>query len=301
MPIIPIIGFEHPPIGYNIPGGDYTIQMHDFTGSHVFFSAFSDSSVFCYVRNDAIEDQFDYLNYDEGLSVASYDIEEKEITLQAIKVEDDNEKVIYVQNISMAENDILEIDIIEDVFKLSCLSDGMDLKAYDLTIQFTSEIENCTFQHSSIDIETNSVHYISPDWGNLNIIPIYIDNNMDGVYDDTLYVNNQFVGNNTPATGNALNNDNIYIYPNPFNPDVEFGTIRYSLSLNGNITIRVFDITGNLVRTLIKNRVQYAEEEQYIEWDGRSDNGKVVANGVYFYVIESSSGERAVGKAAVLR
>lgn len=36
-------------------------------------------------------------------------------------------------------------------------------------------------------------------------------------------------------------------------------------------------------------------------WDGRNESGAVVANGVYFYVIEASSGERAVNKIAVLR
>jgi len=52
---------------------------------------------------------------------------------------------------------------------------------------------------------------------------------------------------------------------------------------------------------LIEDEPQYAEDEQSIEWNGKNDNGKIVANGVYFYVIESSSGERAVGKAAVIK
>jgi hypothetical protein len=38
-----------------------------------------------------------------------------------------------------------------------------------------------------------------------------------------------------------------------------------------------------------------------IPWDGRNERGEFVANGVYFYVIESSSGETAIGKVAVLR
>jgi hypothetical protein len=41
--------------------------------------------------------------------------------------------------------------------------------------------------------------------------------------------------------------------------------------------------------------------EQTVIWNGRNDNGGIVANGVYFYVIESSAGERAVGKIAVLK
>jgi hypothetical protein len=105
----------------------------------------------------------------------------------------------------------------------------------------------------------------------------------------------------TPTTGNKLSNENVYIYPNPFNPDAETGTIRYSLSENGNITIKIYDITSKLVRTLIENVSRTSMTEFAEPWDGKNDSGDIVANGVYFYVIVSSSGERAVGKAAVLR
>ena len=96
-------------------------------------------------------------------------------------------------------------------------------------------------------------------------------------------------------------NGNIYIYPNPFNPDDEVGTIRYSLSEDGKVTIKIYDVSGSLVTTLIEDEPQYAEDEKSVEWNGKNDDGKIVANGVYFYVIESSSGERAVGKAAVIK
>jgi len=105
----------------------------------------------------------------------------------------------------------------------------------------------------------------------------------------------------TPTTGNALSNENIYIYPNPFNPAEGDGTIRYSLKDAGNITIKIYDVSGKVVRTLIDNISKAAQTEFSQRWDGKNGEGQVVANGVYFYVIQSSSGERAVGKAAVLR
>lgn len=99
----------------------------------------------------------------------------------------------------------------------------------------------------------------------------------------------------------GLTNKNIFIYPNPFNPDKESGTIRYSLNKSGYITVKIYDVGNNLVRTLICNQPQDAGVAQAIEWDGKNDQGVLAANGVYFYVIESSSNERAVGKAAILR
>lgn len=104
----------------------------------------------------------------------------------------------------------------------------------------------------------------------------------------------------TPPTGGQLSNERVYFYPNPFNPELETGTIRYSLSRSGNVIIRVFDVSNRTVITIDAGE-QSASAEQSIAWNGRNDRGDIVANGVYFYIIESSSGERAVGKIAVLR
>ncbi|MEJ2049042.1 MAG: FlgD immunoglobulin-like domain containing protein [Calditrichota bacterium] len=105
----------------------------------------------------------------------------------------------------------------------------------------------------------------------------------------------------SPGTGGKLINENIYNYPNPFNPDNETTTLRYSLEKSGKVTIKIFDAGGNLVKTLLDNTQQSAGTEQAIPWDGKNGDGTIVANGVYFFTIESSQDERAVGKIAVLR
>lgn len=104
-----------------------------------------------------------------------------------------------------------------------------------------------------------------------------------------------------PATGKGLKNENIYFFPNPFNPNKETGTIRYSLSNSGNVTIKIYDAENVLVRTIIEDAPRDAGVELAEQWDGKNENRDIVANGIYFYVIESSTGERAVGKIAVLR
>lgn len=105
----------------------------------------------------------------------------------------------------------------------------------------------------------------------------------------------------TPSTGGRLEKGNVYIYPNPFNPQTETAVMRYSLLRDAEINIKVYDVSNHLVRILLQNRQRHAGTEYAEPWDGRNDKGEIVANGVYFYVIESSSGERAVGKVAVLR
>jgi hypothetical protein len=104
-----------------------------------------------------------------------------------------------------------------------------------------------------------------------------------------------------PGTGGKLTNENIYNYPNPFNPAKEITTLRYSLEKTANVTIKIYDAGGNLVLSLLKDMQQLATDEQSVPWDGKNGKGDIVANGVYFYVIETSEDERAVGKIAVLR
>ena len=105
----------------------------------------------------------------------------------------------------------------------------------------------------------------------------------------------------TPPTGSSLSNEAVYAYPNPFNPDVEEVRFRFRLAEAGNVTIKVYDVSNKLVKTVISKMPMSAETELEESWDGKNEIGSVVANGVYFYVIESSSGERAVGKVAILR
>ena len=105
----------------------------------------------------------------------------------------------------------------------------------------------------------------------------------------------------TSIEDGGLTDESVYCYPNPFNPDENTVTLRYSLETGGAVTIRIYDAGGNLVETVLDGENQPAGTPQSILWDGRNGAGDMVTNGVYFFVIESSENERAVGKVAVLR
>jgi len=72
-------------------------------------------------------------------------------------------------------------------------------------------------------------------------------------------------------------------YPNPFKTDV---TVRYSLAERQPVTIRVFDVQGKLVQTLV--RETRPRGMQTIRWDGTNHFGERVASGVYFYRMETA-------------
>jgi hypothetical protein len=70
-------------------------------------------------------------------------------------------------------------------------------------------------------------------------------------------------------------------FPNPFNPST---TIRYQLSVAGKVTVKIYNLLGQEVRTLV-NEVQNAGPHISI-WNSQNDSGVGVASGVYFYRCE---------------
>ncbi|UCF78867.1 MAG: T9SS type A sorting domain-containing protein [Candidatus Eiseniibacteriota bacterium] len=71
-------------------------------------------------------------------------------------------------------------------------------------------------------------------------------------------------------------------YPNPFNP---FTRIEFSLAKPARVVLRIYDIAGRAVRTLLDAR---REPGTYSEvWDGRTDDGRELPSGVYFCRLEA--------------
>jgi len=130
------------------------------------------------------------------------------------------------------------------------------------------------------------------------IRPLILPGNFQGA---TKILTEYVEADKSPAVPGPLGNQNIYAYPNPFNPESETANLRFKLGKDGNVTITVYDISNTKVKEVISSVAMSAGVEQSFTWDGRNESGNIVGNGVYFYVIESSSGERAVGKVAVLR
>jgi len=65
--------------------------------------------------------------------------------------------------------------------------------------------------------------------------------------------------------------------PNPFRTRL---SIRYSLSTEGRVTLRVHDLTGRVVRTLADGVVRPGRYS--LRWNGTDDRGRELARGVYF-------------------
>ena len=78
-------------------------------------------------------------------------------------------------------------------------------------------------------------------------------------------------------------------YPNPFNPET---WIPYQLSEAATVTVKIYDVTGSLVRTIEvghKSVGYYLTRERAIYWDGRNQNREPVSSGIYFYTLNTDS------------
>jgi hypothetical protein len=84
--------------------------------------------------------------------------------------------------------------------------------------------------------------------------------------------------------------------PNPFNPET---AIRYSVSSPGRVTIRIYNASGALVRTLV-DQAQTSGVHR-VRWNGTDASGRRLGSGVYFYEIQMASGFRDARKLVLLR
>jgi hypothetical protein len=84
-------------------------------------------------------------------------------------------------------------------------------------------------------------------------------------------------------------------YPNPFNPST---TISYSIANSGDVNISVYNIRGQLVRTLVNETLDAGMHS--VVWNGDNNLGRSVGSGIYLYKLETSD-NRIVKKMLLMK
>jgi hypothetical protein len=73
-------------------------------------------------------------------------------------------------------------------------------------------------------------------------------------------------------------------YPNPFNPTTR---IAFGLAAPANVSLRIYDAAGRLVRVLAEGSRPAGHYSEL--WDGRDGRGSGVASGIYFYRLQAGA------------
>lgn len=85
--------------------------------------------------------------------------------------------------------------------------------------------------------------------------------------------------------------------PNPFNPRT---MIRFTVEPPGQeVTLEVFDVTGGLVRSLVRD--EFVVGTRTLWWDGVNGKGNQVRSGVYWCRLRSADGQRVARKLVLVR
>ena len=102
--------------------------------------------------------------------------------------------------------------------------------------------------------------------------------------------------------------DRVFVVPNPYienDPLSHFGAgspplVRFQ-RLPETATIRIYTVSGDLVRTLDHRQTSGGEVGGSCPWDLRNADQREVASGVYIYAIETPSGEQRTGFLTLVR
>jgi hypothetical protein len=283
IPIFNKSGNPSNPIGFYIPDDSYSMGLnnaHDATGK-VYLTAFKNDVIYSYERDSSNSTQTDRFKIDNGFSVISPDQANKLVNLGVIAESDTLERIMFVNNTQLTKNDSLYLQQVNQS-NFVIKNYGSD-KTYDLELNNRSALGQTVFQYPSVILKANSTHTIVPDWGNLNLskLKILIDNGNKGTNDDSVVLVNQYTGFND--NNKQTNIPNSYSlaqnYPNPFNPTT---TINYQLKLSGQVTLKVYDILGREVATLVN------EEKPAGTYSVIFDAGKL-SSGIYFFRLKAGN------------
>jgi len=108
---------------------------------------------------------------------------------------------------------------------------------------------------------------------------------------DFYYVTIGNANNITPE----LSSISISNHPNPFTPST---TINYSIPKEGNVIINIYNIKGQIVKTLVSESMKSGIHS--IVWNGDDQNGKKVSAGLYFTRMQAN-GKTLTNKMLMLK
>jgi len=85
-------------------------------------------------------------------------------------------------------------------------------------------------------------------------------------------------------------------YPNPFNPST---TISFSIPNDSNVSLNIFNLKGQKVKTLVNSHVVKGKHVQV--WNGLNNKGNRVASGIYFYKLNINGKTEVTKKCLLLK
>lgn len=133
------------------------------------------------------------------------------------------------------------------------------------------------FRDTTGNFDTTGVRTVIRD-GTLGIVKAEVEH-----FSDVVMTSEKLLGDTpTEVVGQEANIASDFVLhqnsPNPFNPST---TISYELPARAPVSLKIYDITGRLVRTLVQE--EQPANRNTVSWDATDNSGRNVASGIYFY------------------
>jgi len=176
---------------------------------------------------------------------------------------------------------------------------GISTNAEDFTAEVTFGYSDATLSAANITEDDLAVSYFdSVDsrgyiW---HSVPVNLDKAANTVTITTGHFSlwaltskdEQLITSVSDNDGNAPDAFRLYQnYPNPFNAST---TISYYLPVPGMVSVRIYNVLGQEVRTLVDE--MKAGGRHFIKWDGADNNGIAAASGIYIIRIYANGSAR---------
>ncbi len=145
----------------------------------------------------------------------------------------------------------------------------------DIGVYYTTDL-GATWGQINTPAETESDYIVSGVFLNKDFGYVFTDNGL------VLRFENQVTGiskrhvDNIPADFQLSQN-----YPNPFNPTT---TIAYSVPETERVTLKVYNLMGEEVKTLVDKTVM--QGMHLVQWDGTDNSSRKVTSGIYLYTLQ---------------
>ncbi|MEQ8525277.1 T9SS type A sorting domain-containing protein [Gracilimonas sp.] len=278
FPVIPLVGGEHEPIGYYLVDDEYEVEL-EYTGQEQgSFTAFTGNSVYKYINHEPASESVDELRYGNSISISG---DNQQFDLEAYNLTEDEEQVFRLMDVSVSGSDSVTVQ----------LENGNELNVENYAGATTLDLELRTnfggedyFRYEDLELNESSGYKMVVDsWDNLEEqeVTLRIDDNMDGRYENSENLT-------SIATSSEENEQTEELpqrfnlgqnYPNPFNPST---TIGYSLPEPAEVEIKVYDMLGREVKTLVNDFRNAGQHKVTF------DSGNL-SSGIYIYKIRAGN------------
>jgi hypothetical protein len=277
VPLILPTGKETPPYGYHLKKDSYSITLDNFIADTINSYIFTGNKAFSYSRYGAISTQTDRLYFDEGISVVNPDAVIKNIRIMSLVNDTTNEKMGVVRLLELSQDDSVRLENLEER-RIKFTSYGTS-KTYSLNLTYSTDTGIGRYKKSDISIGIGTAHILEPNWIELenSLLIILVDEGDDGTIDDTLRLQNDLTGIHDQGSLIPGEYKLYQNYPNPFNP---ITTVKYDIPKASYVTLKVFNMLGQEVQTLVNEKQEARGYEVQID-------GSKLPSGVYFYRLVS--------------